>query len=155
MKASDAKGMPLSSMAKCINQVVNGKVTPTDDSQGLVIERALIGNERYIRFEIKKYKDPETGKILFSVDIDEGIKTSQKSRNLIRLKELQSLFITGPAENVRGEEKKATLLTMSDERFLVVDIDENLKVTSLSGYDKRKMEKIKDKEQPRRQFIEL
>ena len=63
-------------------------------------------------------------------------------------------FFINTHDDEGAAERKISFLTVYDDRFLVVDIAENLKITSMSGFDKRKKAKSKKGSGPRK-FIEL
>ena len=77
----------------------------------------------------------------------------KKYNNIIRFENLDNLYITWPTD-LEKEEKKITFLYYMEDKFLILDIDYQLKNIILFGKDRRKdsQEEHKAEKERRRDF---
>jgi len=154
MKTTDAEKMFLTSLAKNIVSILGGKIYTTQGRDGFILERTNKIDNIFQRLEIKKNQSKVSKETYFYLEIVVGELQSHKILNLIRLKNIKNLYVTLP-NLLKGEEKKATFLTMDSGRFTIIDFEDRFKIRMMTGVDKRPEEGPETTHAERREFVEL
>jgi len=153
MKTSDADQLDMNVLANAITSVIGGEVKLYDMNEGFLLKRDFM-SERNLHFiEIKKEFD-KNDKPYYTILSYEKEKIGDNIFNIIKLNDLQNLYVTIP-NLILGEKRKITFLTLQKDRFMVIDFTDKTGFSVLAGKDRREKEDRKTPSEKRRKFIKL
>jgi len=146
--------VPLNTIAKIIASTFDVKFSLLENDTHLIIEREDNIVERCHYFSLKIHALESKDEFRYSIEAKEGVllpRNLKKYNNVIRFEDLKNLFVTWPS-NLKSEDRKITLLSTVENRFILLEIDSLLKSLIIFGINKRKEEIERIKEERRRYF---
>jgi len=146
--------VPLQTIAKIIASTFEVRYTLLENDTHLIVEREDKIVERCHYFSLKIHQTDVKDKFTYTIEAKEGVllpRNLKKYNNIIRFEEINNLFVSWPSD-MSKEDKKITLVSTIDNRYIFLEIDHLLKSQIVFGINKRKEEIEKIKEERRRYF---
>jgi len=154
MKTTSLIDVPFTDLAQQLVNLLGGKAFLGEGNNSVLIERKSGDGNKYKKLEVAKSRQGTPPVTIYSLEVEEGITVPKKVISTFKAKDLNNLYITISEKN-EPESKKITFITISEERYNIIEVDETFKVVIVSNPGKgKKIEKGPPKE-VKRKFVEL
>lgn len=152
MKTKDAEQLDFNQLGDALVSSIGGNLHVYDSDHGLILNREFITEKHTHFLEItREYKN---NRLVYNLVSQEKEKGEDIVFNSFKLLKLDNLYVTVP-NIILGEGKKISFLTRQNNRFLVVDLTDNIGVNIIYGLDRREPETEEVPHEKRRKFIRL
>ena len=154
MKVKSLADVDFPDLAQKIVNLIGGKAYLGSDNNSFLLERKNEKGDKYFKLELKKVKEKGKSEFIFFLELEEGFIEPKKVMSSFKSKELSNLYVT-ISEQGELENKKVTFLTVTDERYIIFEIEESFKTVVISSPGKGKKVEKEEPEEVKQKLIEI